>query len=140
MPIYNNSLLSTQYKITTKISVSEFKKLLKIFDKAKSEFPYNKKYYFLKTIDQSNAAKSLNNYEDKVIFKGQKYLNDLKSIFPFIAEYYNDPKFAIPDSIYILMMESLIFHANKLLTTSSKYKFDIGGSWTNGKVILMEKK
>jgi hypothetical protein len=38
------------------------------------------------------------------------------------------------------MMESLINEANKLLPRNSKYMYDICGSWTNGKVILLEKK
>ena len=140
MPIYDNALLSVQYKLVTKISVKEFEKLLKAFTKAQTEFPYKNNQYFLKTINKSDASKSVRNYEIKVAYKGQKYLNDIKSIFPFIAEYYNDPKYSISDAFYINMMGSLISHANKLLESDSKYKFDIAGSWINGKVIIMEKK
>lgn len=140
MPIYNDDLTAIQYKIVTKISILEFEKMVKVFNKAKDNFPYKNKAYFLKTVDQSDAAKSVNNCLGKAYRKGNEYIDDLKTKAPYIALFYNDPKYAIPDALYINMMESLIFHANKELTSSSKYKFDIVGSWVNGKIILLEKK
>lgn len=140
MSIYSNDLLASQYKVATKISILDFEKMTKIFNTAKNDFPYKNKYYFLKTIDQSDAAKSIKDINIKVLTKGVEYINELKTKAPYIALFYNDPKYSIPDALYINMMESLIFHSNKLLDGKSKYKFDIVGSWTNGKIILLEKK
>ena len=143
MPIYGDKLTSTQFKIVKQISVSEFRSLLKTFKKAKSSFPYKDKYYFLKTIELDEAGKSVKMYSKKalvdVIFDGN-YRKNLKGKFPFIAKFYNDPKYAIDDFNYSSMLESLIKEANRNLPKTSKYMFDICGSWTNGKVIILEKK
>ena len=142
MPIYNNKLISQQYKIVTKISITDFEKLLNTFKKAKESFPYKNKYYFLKTIELDEAGKSLEFYNIKVTIDslaGTNYSN-IQDKFPFISKFYNDPRFKIDNYNYGLMMESLINQANSLLSKSSKYKYDIIGSWTNGKVILLEKK
>lgn len=146
MPIYGNDLMSVQYKVVKKISVKEFKKLLKIFKEAKNCFPYKSNAIFLSTIELDEAGKSLNFYDQKValgMLMGTKYTDQLKHIFPFISKFYNDPKKSIDDFAYSTMMESLIKTANKKIPLTgkySKYMFDICGSWTNGKVILLEKK
>lgn len=143
MPIYGDKLTSTQYKLVKKISVNDFKSLLKTFKKSKSTFPYKNNYYFLKTIELDEAGKSVRYYSDKalidVIFD-QNYRENLKKKFPYISKFYNDPKYAIDDCNYMIMMESLIKESNRNLPKSSKYMFDICGNWTNGKVIIMEKK
>lgn len=143
MPIYGDKLTSTQYKVVKKISVKEFRKLLDIFKKAKGSFPYKNKYYFLKSIELDEAGKSVKDYNEKVLIDiifDINYRKNLKGKFPFIAKFYNDPKFTIDDYNYSIMMESLIKESNKLLPINSKYMYDICGSWTNGKVILLEKK
>ena len=43
MPIYNDDLTAIQYKVATKISILEFEKLVKAFNKAKDNFPYKSK-------------------------------------------------------------------------------------------------
>jgi len=142
MPIYTNKLTSQQYKIVTKIDIKTFKKLLDNFIKAKNTFPYKDKYYFLKSIELDEAGKSLEFYNIKVIIDdlANTNLSKIDDKFPFISKFYNDPKLHITDYNYGMMMESLINHANSLLPSSSKYKYDIVGSWTNGKVIIMQKK
>ena len=142
MPIYTNKLTSQQYKIVTKIDIKTFKKLLDNFIKAKNTFPYKDKYYFLKSIELDEAGKSLEFYNIKVIIDdlANTNLSKMDDKFPFISKFYNDPKLHITDYNYGMMMESLINHANSLLPSSSKYKYDIVGSWTNGKVIIMQKK
>ena len=143
MPIYGDKLTSTQYKIVKKIPVLEFKSLLKTFKKSKSSFPYKDKYYFLKTIELDEAGKSVKFYKDKAaidILFDVGYRENLKGKFPYIAKFYNDPKFIIDDYDYCVMMESLIKEANKNLPRNSKYMYDICGSWTNGRVIILEKK
>ena len=143
MPIYTDKLQSQQFKVVTKISVKEFEKLLKIFIKAKETFLYKNKYYFLKTIELDEAGKSLEFYNLKVTIDylaGTDVLSKLSDKFPFICKFYNDPRYNINDYNYTLMMRSLIDQANMLLPRSSKYKFDSVGSWTNGKVIILEKK
>lgn len=142
MPIYTNKLQSQQFKVVTKIEIKEFEKLLKVFIKAKETFPYKNKYYFLKSIELDEAGKSLEFYNIKATidyFVGTD-LSKIDDKFPFISKFYNDPKLNINDYNYTLMMESLINKANELLPRNSKYKFDIIGSWTNGKVIIFEKK
>ena len=143
MPIYGDKLTSTQYKVVKNISAQEFRKLLKTFKQSKATFPYKDKYYFLRTIELDEAGKSVKFYNDKalidVIFD-TGYRENLKGQFPFISKFYNDPKYNINDYNYCVMMESLIHEANKNLPRNSKYMFDICGSWTNGKVIILEKK
>ena len=142
MPIYSNKLTSQQYKVVTKIEVGEFKKLLKNFIKAKETFVYKNKYDFIKTIELDEAGKSLEYYNIKSTidyFVGTD-LSKTDDKFPFISKFYNDPKICISDYNYGMMMEALIRKANELLSSSSKYKYDIIGSWTNGKVILLIKK
>lgn len=144
MPIYTDKLQSQQFKVVTKIGVKDFEKLLNIFKKAKETFPYKNKYYFLSSIELDEAGKSLEFYELKFTIDylaGTNYA-DIKDKFPFISKFYNDPKLNINDYNYILMMESLIAKSNELLRRSKykNYKFDIVGSWTNGKVIILEEK
>ena len=143
MPIYGDKLTSTQYKVVKTIDVMTFKSLIKNFKKAKTTFPYKDKFLFLKSIELDEAGKSVRWYKDKafidVIFD-QNYRENLKGKFPFISKFYNDPKYNINDYNYCIMMESLIQEANKNLPRNSKYMFDICGSWTNGKVIILEKK
>ena len=143
MPIYGDKLTSAQFKLVKKISINDFKKLLKVFKEAKSTFPYKNKFYFLKTIELDEAGKSVQYYDEKVIIDiifDTNYRKNLKGKFPFIAKFYNDPKYAIDDFNYSSMLESLIKEANRNLPKTSKYMFDICGSWTNGKVIILEKK
>lgn len=143
MPIYGDKLTSTQYKLVKKISISEFRKLLKTFKEAKNTFPYKNKYNFLKTIELDEAGKSLEFYDEKVfidIVFDIGYKKSLKGKFPFIAKFYNDPKYTIDDFNYSEMLISLIKEANRQLSKNSKYMYDICGSWINGKVILFEKK
>jgi hypothetical protein len=142
MPIYDKKFMSAQYKVVTKIEVKEFKKLLDIFKKAKNTFPYRNKLVFLKSIKLDEAGKSLEYYDTKVAIA---YLTGVNLInagdkFPFISKFYNDPSLCINDYNYAVMMQSLIQEANKLLPYKSKYLYDIAGSWTNGRVIIMEKK
>lgn len=143
MPIYSKKLMCVQYKVVTKIELKEFKKLLDIFKKAKNTFPYNDKIFFLKSIELDEAGKSIEFYDAKVAMSqltGVNYFKDIGNKFPYISKFYNDPKLNINDYNYTVMMESLINQANKLLPYRSKYLYDIVGSWTNGKVIIMEKK
>lgn len=143
MPIYSKKLTSVQYKVVTKIDVKEFKKLLDIFKKAKTTFPYNNKIPFLKSIELDEAGKSLEFYDAKELLRYVTGIDlmDVDGKFPFISKFYNDPRLNITDYNYTLMMESLINEANNLLSNKySKYLYDIAGSWTNGKVILLEKK
>lgn len=143
MPIYGDKLTSTQYKIVKKISTKDFKKLLDNFKNSKSSFPYKSKYYFLRTIELDEAGKSMQFYDDKMIrdvLFNTGYKESLKNMFPFIAKFYNDPKFSIDDHNYSIMVEALIKEANKNLPRNSKYMYDICGSWTNGRVIILEKK
>lgn len=142
MPIYTNKLTSRQYKVVTKIDIKSFEKLLKTFIKAKDSFPYKDKYLFLRTIKLDEAGKSLQFYDIKVVIDDlvDTDFSKIENKFPYISKFYNDPKLHINDYNYGLMMESLINHANSLLPTNSKYKYDIAGSWTNGKVIILQKK
>ena len=141
MPIYDKKLQSVQFKVVTKIGVKEFKKMLDIFKKAKNTFPYKDKYIFLKSIELDEAGKSLEFYDAKVFITQISGVNLINTDnFPFISKFYNDPKLNINDYNYGLMMESLIAEANKLTPNRCKYIYDIVGSWTNGKVVLMEKK
>jgi len=142
MPIYSDKLNSQKFKVVTKIEIREFEKLLNTFKKAKESFPYKNKYYFLKSIELDEAGKSLEFYGIKSTidyFLGTD-LSKVEDKFPYISKFYNDPKFNINDYNYIMMMESLINYSNSTLPKNSKYKFDIVGSWTNGKVIILEKK
>jgi hypothetical protein len=142
MPIYTNKLNSQKFKVVIKIDIQEFEKLLINFKKAKETFPYKNKYYFLKSIELDEAGKSLEFYNIKVTidYLAGTDLSKVEDKFPFISKFYNDPKLNINDYNYTLMMESLIKQANSLLPRNSKYIYDIIGSWTNGKVILLEKK
>ena len=142
MPIYTNKLNSQKFKVVTKIDIQEFEKLLINFKKAKDTFPYKNKYYFLKSIELDEAGKSLEFYNIKVTidYLAGTDLSKVEDKFPFISKFYNDPKLNINDYNYIMMMESLIKQANSLLPRNSKYIYDIIGSWTNGKVILLVKK
>ena len=143
MPIYGDKLIRSQYEVVKTISVTEFRSLRSIWRSALNTFPYKDKISFLKTIQRSEADKAVSWYKYKAkidILFDQNYRNNLKGKFPYMAQYYNDPKQCIDDYNYIVMMESLIKQANKLLPKTSKYLFDIYGSWTNGKVILMKKK
>lgn len=143
MPIYGDKLTSTQYKVVKTIDVMTFKSLIKNFKKAKTTFPYKDKFLFLKSIELDEAGKSVRWYKDKAfidVMFDQNYRENLKGKFPFISKFYNDPRLNINDYNYCVMMESLINEANKLLPRTSKYMYDICGSWTNGKVILLEKK
>ena len=80
-------------------------------------------------------------YKAKVdVLFDQNYRKNLKSKFPYMAEFNNDPSAAIDDYTYGLMMESLIEYANLILPKTSKYLFDICGSWVSGKIIILEKK
>lgn len=142
MPIYSDKLNSQKFKVVTKIEIREFEKLLNTFKKAKESFPYKNKYYFLKSIELDEAGKSLEFYGIKSTidyFLGTD-LSKVEDKFPYISKFYNDPKLNINDYNYIMMMESLINYSNSILPKNSKYKFDIVGSWTNGKVIILEKK
>lgn len=143
MPIYGDKLTSTQYKVVRTMSVNEFRSLRKIFNNALNSFPYKDNLRFVKTIKLSDANKSVSMYKHKakidVIFD-QNYRSNLKGKFPYLADFNNDPKQYIDDFTYGMMMESLIKHCNENLPKSSKYLFDICGSWLNGKVIILEKK
>ena len=142
MPIYSNKLLSQQYKVVTEISINEFEKLLKNFLKAKETFIYKNKYIFIKTIELDEAGKSLQyrGVKSTIDYFLGTDLSKIEDKFPYISKFYNDPKCGINDYNYGLMMEALVRKANELLPSNSKYKYDIVGSWTNGKVILLIKK
>ena len=142
MPIYTDKIQATQYKVVTQIDIRSFEKLLNIFKKAKNTFPYKDKYVFLKSIELDEAGKSLQFYGLKVA-TDELLGTDLSKVqdkFPYISKFYNDPKLCINDYNYIMMMEALIKEANRLIPKRSSYLFDIVGSWTNGKVIILKKK
>lgn len=143
MPIYGDKLTSTQYKLVKEISVNDFRSLKSTYKKAINSFPYKDKYNFIKTIKYSDATKSVSYYKIKAkvdnVFD-QNYRANLQAKAPYIADFYNDPRMAIDDYTYGMMMESLIKYCNQILPKSSKYLFDIGGSWTNGKIIILQKK
>jgi len=146
MPIYSDKLMSSQYKVVKKISVMEFRNILNEFKKAKTVFPYKDKVFFLKTIELDDAGKSIKDYEIKSYIDSlfdTKYREGLKGKFPFIAKFENHPKYHINDYNYSVMLKSLINHTNDLLDRKPnlrKYRLDICGSWTNGKVIILIKK
>lgn len=143
MPIYGDKLTNTQYKVVTKIEIKEFAQLLKYFETGKNKFPYKNNKDFLKTVKFDKAGDSLKYYKEKVlvdIIFDTNYRKDIKGFFPFIAKFENEPKYGIDDFTYGIMMESLIQNANNNIPSTMNYKFDICGSWTNGKVIILKKK
>ena len=142
MPIYGNKLTQSQYKIVTKISFTDYKYLVETFKKSMNTFAYKYEKEFLSSIDIDEAY-------GKIRYVGTKYQNiydnnlaeTMKGKFPYIAKYVNGAKYRIDDYTYGLMMESLIKEACRYLDIKkSKYLIDITGSWTDGNVIIMEKK
>ena len=102
---------------------------------------------YKKTLDNSKSKEKhdldLKFYKEKVlvdIIFDTNYKKDIKGFFPFIAKFENEPKYGIDDFTYGVMMESLIQNANNNIPSTMNYKFDICGSWTNGKVIILKKK
>ena len=139
MPIYGDKLLRNQTKLTIKIDVKTFNKLVSIFKKAINTFSYRDNIEFLKTIELDEVARSVR-YVGKInqIYDKEYIDKNTKNKIPFIAKYKNKD---IDDYHYIMYLESLIKKANTLIPVElNKYILDITGSWTDGKIIVLEKK
>ena len=122
MPIYGYGTLGAPWSICTTLEVKKLADLEKIFNSAMHSFPGRNDMVFMHSID-------LNMKLDEC----------------YIAKY-DYSKTGIPLAIYQEKMTSLIKYANDILISTFKkrkkyddYKFDIQGSWTIGKVIIMKR-
>lgn len=119
MPIYGFGTITAPWSLAKTIKPKDFYKLRDTLKKAKKSFQYSNSELFVKNI------KTFSEYNNNVI-----------------AEY-DSSKLGIETAQYQIMLEKLIDEANRLLgenTKLDKYKLDIMGNWTIGKVIVMEKK
>ena len=119
MPIYGYQLMENPWELEKNISEIDLLKYIKIIKTAESEFPYKRDNSFLSSIHYN-----------------------LFNNGPYVAEY-DFSKSGISDGSYIQQMFALINQANALLNKQYKYqkiKFDIMGSWTIGRIIVMRQK
>lgn len=117
MPIYTDKL--NPWKVAQKLTYKDLIKFQGILEKAKKEFFYKDDYTFCKSIQT--------NYKLDAVYVAS----------------YDYSKTGITLESYIIRLQYLINEANRQLSRITKYnnyKFDIIGSWTIGKIIMMEKK
>ena len=118
MPIYGYGTLGAPWIIDNNVPVKRMASLMKIFNKALHEFKYHGDHVFVNSI-------TIN----------------LKMEYCYVAKY-DYSKTTINLAVYQDKMETLIKYANDLLSQKKQYKdqkFDIQGSWTVGKVIIMKR-
>lgn len=118
MPLYGYGLLRAPWVLEDVIKRKDLVELIKVLRSAKRSFTYSQDKVFLSSIN-----------------------DNLKVEESYISSYDNS-KTNLPVSTYQLRLEDLIYEANKLLIKSKKfpnYKFDIMGSWTIGRIIIMKR-
>lgn len=117
MPIYAFGLVSAPWVICKSIDVKKLVEFIKIFKKVEKEFKSNE--YFIKSITYNTKLDNC-----------------------YIAKY-DSSKTNIETYHYQQNIESMINKANEILSKKhsyDNYKFDIMGTWVNGRIIIMEKK
>lgn len=117
MPIYGYGVTKAPWIFCKTLTVKKLIKFINIFKSVETEFKL-----------------------DPVFLKSITYNSELKG--PFIASY-DLSKTNINAYIYQTNIEKLVSNANKILSKNrsyDNYKFDIMGTWTIGKIIVMEKK
>lgn len=121
MPIYGYGTIGAPWSLAKDVLPKNYYKLRDIFKKARKTFQYHNSDLFIKNIEICSE------YNGNIIGT------------------YDSSKLGIEASQYQLMLESLVLEANRILGESkneklAKYKFDIVGNWTIGKIVIMEKK
>ena len=118
MPIYGYGVLGAPWTLCKGLNIKKLVKFIHIVkNSAKSEFKLNQ--VFLNSI---------------------KYNEEFKECY--IASY-DISKTNIEVARYQEYIEKIISLSNQVLlknTKYDKYKFDIAGNWTIGKIVIMEKK
>lgn len=114
MPIYGYGIIKAPWEIVNKMNITSLTKFIKIFS-SEMNIMRKKNPIFIRSIN-------LNIRMDET----------------FIATY-DYSKIGYTEYQYQSDMEALIEAANKRINNPN-YKFDITGSFTSGKVILMHKK
>ena len=118
MPIYASGLISAPWSVCKEIKRDKFIKMRKVFIQARHAFKYYNDTVFLSSIESNNKMEEC-----------------------FIASY-DYSKTGMSLEVYYTRMEELIAECNRTLIKKkvTNYKFDIVGSWSIGKIVLMEKK
>ena len=115
MPFYDTNYIDS-WKICKSVTIKKYFKLIDIF----------RKILYL----SNNKA-----FEESIHLNG--------NIDECFVGVFDCSKSRITPEQYIFLMDDLIYRANVELSKNRKfdnYKFDIYGSWTIGKIIILEKK
>ena len=122
MPIMGFGLLSIQYTIKNDLTTTQIADFCKVLIKASDEYEYRDNKKFWKTIHLNVGLKD-----------------------SYIATY-DIAKSGIPFISYKTILESLIDKANFILINDKKmvnkykgFKFDLSGTWEDGKIIMTAK-
>lgn len=116
MPVYGYGTIGAPWSVCKEMEKKKLNKLLMIFKKVESEFKLNE--VFLHSIIYNTKLESC-----------------------YIAKY-DMSKTNIDTYVYQSMLEKMVETANLILSKNKgfkDYKFDISGTWTIGKVIIMKK-
>lgn len=120
MPIYGDMFKKNNWVIELYMNQLEILSYIKILKEAKTKFLYKYDEVFLSSIDE--------NFKCNEVY--------------YIASY-DYSKTGMSESLYIHELENLIDTCNLIMRNKKKYnnyKFDIAGSWTDGKIIIMRNK
>ena len=122
MPIMGYGLLSIQYTINNDLTTTQISDFCKVLLRASEEYEYKDNRKFWKTIHFNLGLEG-----------------------SYIATY-DIAKSGIPFISYKTILESLIEQCNFILINDKKlvkkykgYKFDVSGTWEDGKIIIISK-
>lgn len=122
MPIMGYGLLSIQYTINNDLTTTQISDFCKVLLRASEEYEYKDNRKFWKTIHLNLGLEG-------------SYIGT-----------YDIAKSGIPFISYKTILESLIEQCNFILINDKKlvkkykgYKFDVSGTWEDGKIIIISK-
>lgn len=122
MPIMGFGLMSIQYTIDNNLTTTQLADFIKVLNRARTEYEYKDNKKFWSTIKLNVGLEG-----------------------SYLATY-DIAKSGIPFASYKIILEALIERCNYILINDSKlvkkyrnYKFDVSGTWEDGKIIMTSK-
>ena len=122
MPIMGFGLMSIQYTIDNNLTTTQLADFIKVLNRARTEYEYKDNKKFWSTIKLNVGLEG-----------------------SYLATY-DIAKSGIPFATYKVILEALIEQCNFILINDSKlvkkyrnYKFDVSGTWEDGKIIMTSK-
>lgn len=136
MPIYKSNV----YSVAKNVPIQKYIKLVEYLKKSMKEFPFKNNFTFIDSIEIDQMYHDVRYVGKYNQIYDKKQLEELKNKPLYVANYENLPKLNISDYNYTTMLESLITQTNSMISRNEKYLLDIVGSWTKGKIIILNKK